>query len=176
MIFLVTLIFIFFLFYNLFFLQISYKILFKGRILFLEFKNKIVLMNFISLLENLKYRDFYTGRGIYLKNRFCLLKKWSLFYYNCLLMFKEVMITYGPLGLLVGCILFLGCEDLTICQARYFEPGISSIDLNAIEEAKKYALWSEDSISDKREVKMIPRESHEDFIIFLCCVVIIVVI
>ena len=32
-------------------------------------------MNFISLLENLKYRDFYTGRGIYLKNRFCVLKK-----------------------------------------------------------------------------------------------------
>ena len=65
-----------FLFYNLFFLHVNYKLWFKARILFLEFKNKIVLMNFFCLLENLKYRDFYTGRGIYLKNRFCILKKY----------------------------------------------------------------------------------------------------
>ena len=63
------------LFYNLSFLQINYKIWLRWRILFLEFKNLNLLFKFFILLENLKSRDFYTGRGIFLKNRFFFLKK-----------------------------------------------------------------------------------------------------
>ena len=68
--------------------------------------------------------------------------------------------------LLVSCILFLG-SDLTLCEVRYFEPGISSIDPNSIEEAKRYSLWIEDPVVAKQEIRTIKFKKEIAFISFI---------
>ena len=54
-----------------------------------------------------------------------------------------------------------------MCEARYFEPGISSIDLNLIEKAKRYSLRSEDPVVSKPEIHTIEFKRQVAFASFL---------